>query len=62
MKKQFPELGPTEKRCELLHWLLEKKYSNTMICQVLEPLDGKTQEERERLAREILQKLKAEKP
>lgn len=50
----------TEKRCELVMFCLEKGMSNSMILSIIEPMQGKTEEEKEAIADKALKKLLSE--
>ena len=50
----------TEKRCELLKICLEKGMSNSMISKIVEPMRGKTEEEKEQIAEKALKELQSE--
>ena len=47
----------TEMRCEMLRIFLEMKMSPSMIGEYVSPMEGKSEEEKEKIAEEIIQKL-----
>ena len=48
----------TEKRCELLQLFLDKGMSANAIWKYVKQMRGKSEEEKERIAEQIIQKLK----
>lgn len=47
----------TEKRCEMLRLYLEKGISQSTFRELILPMEGKSEEEKEKIAEEIIQKL-----
>ena len=49
----------TEKRCELLTLCMELGMSSSMILPLVEPMEGKTDEEKEQMAEQIILELQS---
>lgn len=47
----------TENRCEMLRLFLEMGMSQSIIGELTSPMRGKSEEEKEKIAEEIIQKL-----
>lgn len=47
----------TENRCEMLRLYLEKGISQSTFRELILPMEGKNEEEKEKIAEEIIQKL-----
>lgn len=47
----------TEKRCEMLRMFLEMGISQSIIGELTSPMRGKSEEEKEKIAEEVIQKL-----
>ena len=50
----------TEKRCELMDFCSETGIQSSELLPIIEPMDGKTEEEKERIAERVLRELKSE--
>ena len=51
--------GIWQKRCELLNWLSENNVQYSTYLDLLTPMEGKTDEEKEKIAEEALARMKA---
>ena len=51
--------GLWQKRCELLTWLSENNVQYSTELELLTPMEGKTDEEKEQIAEEALARMKA---
>ena len=51
--------GSWSKRCELLNWLSENRVHFRTTMELLTPMEGKTDEEKEQIAEEALKRMKA---
>ena len=60
--KKYQGPGDTTNRNALLNWFSEKSMPLSTQIQYLEVMDGKTNEEKEILAKEILERLQKESP
>jgi hypothetical protein len=49
----------TENRCELMKICLEKDYLSSKMRRITEPMEGKSEEEKEQIAAELLEKVRA---
>ena len=47
----------TEKRCELLRYCLNEGLEISTISRITDPLDGKTEEEKESIAEKLLKQI-----
>lgn len=50
----------TEKRCELLRYCLDAGLDVLTISRITDPLEGKTEEEKERIAEQIFKQIIAD--